>query len=288
VQSLQGEWQYLQRVLPETEDDFAPVEDAISRIFLPALLEASPEDLEPMRALLALSPRQAGLGVASPQLTATTSHRASVKSTGHLAASLKSGAALDAADYAATASQNRRECRKARVEEEEDALAGFCAGLRPAAARRVQRSRATGMWITATPDRLNGTELSSEEFRDSLRLRFGLLPSFLPHRCDGCNERFTVEHAMSCKKGGLVVMRHNDVAAEWHHLCAQALQPTAVSDEPLIQVGASPTRSPRASRQQLTVVVTSPPMGFGAKAQRPSSMFGSPTQTRPRTVARIH
>jgi hypothetical protein len=32
-------------------------------------------------------------------------------------------------------------------------------------------------------------------------------------------------------------MRHNDVAAEWHHLCAQALQPSAVSDEPLIHTG---------------------------------------------------
>ncbi len=39
---------------------------------------------------------------------------------------------------------------------------------------------------------------------------------------------------MSCKKGGLVLLRHNDVAAEWHHLCAQALSPAAVSDEPLI------------------------------------------------------
>jgi hypothetical protein len=39
------------------------------------------------------------------------------------------------------------------------------------------------------------------------------------------------------RRGGMVVMRHNDVAAEWHHLCAQALQPSAVSDEPLIHTG---------------------------------------------------
>jgi hypothetical protein len=31
-----------------------------------------------------------------------------------------------------------------------------------------------------------------------------------------------------------VLLRHNDVVAEWHHLCAQALPPSAVSDEPLI------------------------------------------------------
>jgi hypothetical protein len=237
VQSLQGEWQYLQRVLPGTADAFEPLDNAITGIFLPALLEESAEELASMRPLLALSVRQAGLGVARPQATAESSHRASVRSTSQLAASLRSGAPLDASAYAADASQNRRECRKDRVEEEVSELEGISSRMRPAAARRTQRSRETGAWITATPDRLNGTDLSAEEFRDSLRLRFGLLPSFLPHRCDGCNERFTVDHAMSCKKGGLVVMRHNDVAAEWHHLCAQALPPAAVTDEPLIHTG---------------------------------------------------
>ena len=104
----------------------------------------------------------------------------------------------------------------------------------PATQRRMLRATETGAWLTAMPDRLNGTELSAEEFRDSLRLRFGLTPLGLPDRCDGCGQRFSVGHALTCKKGGLVLLRHNDVAAEWHHLCAQALSPAAVSDEPLI------------------------------------------------------
>jgi hypothetical protein len=96
------------------------------------------------------------------------------------------------------------------------------------------RSKEIGAWLTAMPDTLNGTELSADEFRDSLRLRFGLQPTSLPPRCGGCDERFSVEHAMTCKKGGLVTLRHNDVSAEWNHLCSQALTPSAISDEPLI------------------------------------------------------
>jgi hypothetical protein len=34
-----------------------------------------------------------------------------------------------------------------------------------------------------------------------------------------------------------VLLRHNGVVAEWHHLYAQGLSPTAVSDEPLIYSG---------------------------------------------------
>jgi hypothetical protein len=41
---------------------------------------------------------------------------------------------------------------------------------------------------------------------------------------------------MTCKKGGLLVMlRHNDVVAEWHHLCAQARTPGAMTGKPLIR-----------------------------------------------------
>jgi hypothetical protein len=99
------------------------------------------------------------------------------------------------------------------------------------------RSRETGACLTALPTSLNGPELSEAEFRDNLRLRFGLTPIALPERCDGCDAKFTVAHALSCKKGGLVLLRHNDIAAEWHSLCASALTPSAVSDKPLILTG---------------------------------------------------
>ena len=98
----------------------------------------------------------------------------------------------------------------------------------------MERSTMTGSWLTTMPNTLNGTELAADEFRDNLRLRFGLTPASLPHRCEGCGQRFSVEHAMSCKVGGMVLQRHNDLAAEWHHLCAQALMPSAVTDEPFI------------------------------------------------------
>jgi hypothetical protein len=100
--------------------------------------------------------------------------------------------------------------------------------------RRMLRAKETGTWLTTMPNRLNTTELSADEFRDSLRLRLGLDPLGPPDRCDGCGHRFSLGHAMTCKKGGLLLLRHNDVVAEWHHLCAQALSPAAVSDEPLI------------------------------------------------------
>ena len=41
-----------------------------------------------------------------------------------------------------------------------------------------------------------------------------------------------------------MLLRHNDVAAEWHSLCASALTPSAVSDKPLILSGRDGTGQP--------------------------------------------
>jgi hypothetical protein len=103
-----------------------------------------------------------------------------------------------------------------------------------ASARRWKRNKETGAWLTTMPDALNGTELSADEFRDSCKLRYGFTPSSLPKICGGCDALFTIEHAMCCKKGGLVLHRHNDLKAEWRYLCEQALSKKAVSDEPFI------------------------------------------------------
>ena len=126
-------------------------------------------------------------------------------------------------------------------------------------------------------------------FRGLIKRNLNILLSFLPHRCDECSERFAVEHAMSCKKGGLVVQRHNDVAAEWYHLCVQALQPSAVSDEPLRYTGrgvqtAGATGVEAAADTRADVAFH----GFWRRAApRQSSTFESQTPMRPHTVATI-
>ncbi len=68
------------------------------------------------------------------------------------------------------------------------------------------------------------------------------LPLDMPQLCDGCDAPMTVEHALCCKVGGLVHMRHDDVADEWRHLCGCSLSFGRAEREPQIYS--------RVSRQQ--------------------------------------
>ena len=87
------------------------------------------------------------------------------------------------------------------------------AGRRPGE-KRLHKAMRNGSWLSAVPHRLNGTELSTEEFWDNLSLRYGLMPQDIHATCDGCGKKFSIEHALSCAKGGLVLARHDDAAKE--------------------------------------------------------------------------
>ena len=65
----------------------------------------------------------------------------------------------------------------------------------------------------------------------------GLVPKNLPRMCDGCGATFTVEHALTCKKGGLIVTRHNDCRDEFADLASKATTASRVTTEPMIHYG---------------------------------------------------
>ena len=100
--------------------------------------------------------------------------------------------------------QASTETRKLRVEEESEFVKGLAAGAPKGLKRRLARVGKVGAWKTVTPSRLNGTLLSREEFFDNMHLSYGMQPNDLCEPCDGCDDSFSVEHGLSCKKDGIV------------------------------------------------------------------------------------
>ena len=62
------------------------------------------------------------------------------------------------------------------------------------------------------------------------------MPQGIPATCDGCGKKFSIKHALSCPKGGLVIERDNDAAKEWGALGDRALVPSAITYEPKINI----------------------------------------------------
>ena len=107
----------------------------------------------------------------------------------------------------------------------------------------MRRAAKTGAWLTVLLYTVNGTELGAQEWRDTLFLRYGLDPPDLPTYYDGYEARFTISHALDCKKGGLVTARHNELRDGVADLSGKAFTPSHVCNDPLIYSGHAMSRT---------------------------------------------
>ena len=88
-------------------------------------------------------------------------------------------------------------------------------------------------WLNALPLKEHNFYLDKQMFWDSIFLRYGISLPRLPARCVcDSNVNFSVEHALSCKKGGFVNIRHNEVRDFTAELLSEICNDVAV--EPLL------------------------------------------------------
>ena len=87
------------------------------------------------------------------------------------------------------------------------------------------------IWLTALPLKEEGYVLNKREFFDALWFRYCWEFKRLPRNC-ACGKPFSVDHALSCLKGGFIHRRHDEI----RDLLATAIDEVAyeVTTEPAL------------------------------------------------------
>ena len=80
----------------------------------------------------------------------------------------------------------------------------------------IAQEQGSCSWLTVLPIKRLGFTLSKSDFRNAVRLRYGLTLKRLPINC-GCSKPYNVQHAKSCK--GLVTLRHNELKKTTSQKC---------------------------------------------------------------------
>jgi hypothetical protein len=226
VSSLQAKWQYICHVVPGAGQYLEPVELALCEKFIPALLQVSEPVDDVFCQLLSHGVKMGGIAIKNNVTSAPHLHQCSMDASNILVKALHNGGGLNAEAHKAVVKAAGNAARKARLKGEEENLKGLKSSGGRKVAKGLGRMGKTGAWLSVIPNRFDGTELLQEEFQDNLFIRYGLRPRGLPDHCDGCREPFTVEHGLSCKKGGFVGQQHDNVCKELAHLCSMALTPS--------------------------------------------------------------
>ena len=218
--SLQFRWFFLARVTPGCESILTRINESVNRVFWPALF-GSPVSIGEC-ALFGLPTRRGGMGIRDPVGAAMTWFRASLGGAQELIKAIRGEKGFSVEDHAVCLSGSRMECRISLEDLDKQQFEMAFGTLNTNAQRAVMRAveGKTSNWLNVLPFSEYHFDLSPVEFRDAISLRYGRNLPGLPAHCDGCGDSFSVQHALDCKKGGLVIRRHNEIRDALGDVCA--------------------------------------------------------------------
>ncbi|XP_068723901.1 uncharacterized protein [Montipora capricornis] len=202
---------YFMRTIESFQDYVDPIQEAIDDLLLPTLFgqtEPLPSDL---RQLVTLSPAKGGLGIPDLRFEAPQQFAASTSITASHVDSITTQSMFMVAGENSI-EELKRQHQALKTVSVKSRMESIDSTLPLDLLRSVNqlRDRGASSWLTAVPLVDQGLALNKQEFRDSLRLRYNMPLSDLPSNC-ACGQKYTVCHALSCKKGGLVAQRHDGV-----------------------------------------------------------------------------
>ena len=203
-------WCFMQRTISHISHLFQPLEDVLRERLIPAIVGRKVSDLE--RRILALPVRFGGLGILNPVDTADIEFETSIKITAILKQMIYNQETtlenLDEERVKRIINKTKQDKGKRLTQEFE--IVKSLVDNKMKLNLDLAREKGAGSWLTALPIQALGYVLNKQEFRDSLCLRYGWRIPKTAQYCS-CGKLNDVDHALTCPRGGFVIMRHNRV-----------------------------------------------------------------------------
>ena len=223
---------FLCRTIPNIENQLQPLENCIRLHLIPALTGRSPSNVE--RSLLGLPPRLGGMGITNPTTTSTQEYTASKFISLPLCELIRE----QLLEYPFDCIEAQTTAKKTVRQERDNSNKASVSSIREDAPAALQRAmdlaqeRGASSWLTSLPLKEFNLCLHKGAFWDAIALRYGWQPQNTPTHCS-CGSSFSVEHALSCAKGGFPILRHNEVRDLTANLMAEVCHD--VCTEPHLQ-----------------------------------------------------
>ena len=242
---LSSRWRYIFRTMPDISDPLQPLEDVIRCTLLPALLKISPPN-DVTRRLLALPPRWGGLGIFVPTVQCELEYTASLDITGPLSSCIGLGKPFDYFDVRSAQYSKKSAVHLSRQSLHSTSSSALRSELDGTLQIALDHATIKGAstWLSALPLSEHGFALHKAAFHDAMALRYGWPLCRTPVHC-ACGTVFSVDHALSCPKGGLPSLRHNEIRDLTANLLTEVCHQVQV--EPELQAVSDPGAFSRAT-----------------------------------------
>lgn len=177
-----------------------------------------------------------GLGIDEVQKRSEYEYNASRKFTEKLVENIKKQDSTTR-DLKQHHQEIKAEIRRQRRENNEKNLQEILSMMSPKDQRQHEiTTDGLSNWLTSLPLEEFNFNLNKREFWDSLRLRYNWPIPNMPLHC-ACGSSFDVHHALTCKKGGFVIRRHNEIRDITAKLLSEVTKDVEVEPELIALTG---------------------------------------------------
>ncbi len=179
-------------------------------LVIPSIFGRQVSDIE--RRILALPFRLGGLGIKHPVETASREYIASKAITEQLTDRICEQNQDIQSINSLKVKSAKEEMIKNRNLYLQDEFNQLCDSLSDEQKRYLKAAAEKGAssWLATLPLKQLGYTLNKQEFRDALKLRYGISIPEMPKFC-ACGKANSINHTLDCKLGGYVHLRHNAV-----------------------------------------------------------------------------
>ncbi|XP_066931552.1 uncharacterized protein [Clytia hemisphaerica] len=199
---------YFLRTIPGMTEYIKPLDEIIAEKFVPNLLDSIITEQD--RNLFSLPVKNGGLGI--PILAESCDLH--INHSRAISGPLQAVIVNQSIDLPNPETVKRIKNEKKREKEQliKDKATAIDQTLSPSMRKAVDDTRLPGAssWLTVLPLQEYSFALNKGEFRDAVRLRYNRELKGLPSNCP-CGQKFDLDHALICKKGGFVIIRHNNI-----------------------------------------------------------------------------
>ena len=231
VFGIQHRYTYLLRTIPGISDNLKRLDTAIDTYLIKHLCNNHTIG-EVERTWISLPPRLGGLGIRIASEISETYFNNSRKMTRELVSRIVHQHDKDYVLPPVT-KPAKVEIQEEKKKNEEDKVNWLKQQFDPEKLKLYEAitEKGSSNWLNTLPLKDHDFYLSKQEFWDAVQLRYGFPLTRLPQKCV-CSENFSTEHALTCKKGGFVTIRHNSVRDFTADLLSEVCNDVAV--EPLL------------------------------------------------------
>ncbi|XP_066922310.1 uncharacterized protein [Clytia hemisphaerica] len=198
---------YHLRVLSDIQEYLTPLDHAIDNFLIPALTEGHHCSFVERR-LLALPVRYGGLGI--PILSEIAEHES--ENSRKVSKELTENIIAQRKEFRGNDNKGKYTIMKEKEVRHKNSLSEIRNELstEEKKANDLAQVKGASNWLTAKPLKSEHFDLTKREFFDSIAIRYRWQLKHLPSIC-ACGKRFSIEHALSCPKGGFIYQRHNEI-----------------------------------------------------------------------------